>query len=142
MLNNDEKELILVRKTVGTIDSPVNTVVKVLYMESETPSLLKHNIIQILHIFHILHFVDEPSDNVLWTSVLDFNSDILPPVDPSITVIREKVYCKDCRREVVHICIEDKLLVLKGPVSMKKMCKLSKIQKFQKKTNCNQNHIL
>ena len=59
---------------------------------------------------------DEPSDNILWENVL-YNNDIISCETP-VTIGRGIVHCKMCMSEVVHVCIEDTLLVPKGPASM------------------------
>ena len=52
---------------------------------------------------------------MLWENVLIFNEDVSYEV-PDMTE-RGIVYCLECKKENVHICIEDKPVVLYRPAS-------------------------
>ena len=56
------------------------------------------------------HSDNEKSKDVLIETDLDYVKD-----DVKIIYDRGVIFCKDCKNEVTHFCIEDKPLVPKGP---------------------------
>jgi len=112
---------------------PAKNVVDVTQIDNVIPILFRQKIIFLIHFLKITVLLDEPSDNIFWSNVLDtLNEKPVKTVANKLTVERGNVYCKNCIRETVHICIEDTLLILNEPDPSVKMLTYKRSKKIEK----------
>ena len=111
---------------------PAKNVVDVTKIDNVIPILFRQKIIFLIHFLKITVLLDEPSDNIFWSNVLDtLNEKPVKTVANKLTVERGNVYCKNCIRETVHICIEDTLLILNEPDPSVKMLTYKRSKKLK-----------